>query len=301
MKVALVYNPTIRTAREWAERARGRFPGAEISTEFLDADRIVVFGGDGTVHAAANARPGAEIAIVPCGSGNDFVKTLGIPQDPEQAIEIAAGPARPLDVVEYEVEVPRPSSLVPGHPPGVSRRGTRDQGPGTATRRGRFINIAEVGFGARVVAHATRMKGVTGKKTSYKIGILTALAGHRLQPVSLEIDGRKVGDYLVANLIVANGQYFGSGMRPVPHARPDDGRLDVVVLNEFGRWKILRQKGVLKTGLPRNHQKIHHFSGCDIRVASPERVLVEADGEVLGNLPAAFRVLPGAMRVVCPP
>lgn len=272
MKVALVYNPTIPEARAWAERAREVFPGAELCTEPPDAERIVAFGGDGTVHAIANARPGAELAIVPCGSGNDFVKTLGIPLDPAEALRLAPEPARPVDVVEYEV----------------------------GGRTGRFLNIAEAGFGGRVVAHATRMRKVTGRRMSYKLGILTALAGYRLRPVIVEIDGRRVGEYLLCNLIVANGQYFGSGMRPMPDARPDDGLLDIAVLNEFGRWKILRQSKVLRTGLPKNHQKIHHFRGREVRAISDSEVAVEADGEILGNLPARFRVLPQGLRVVRP-
>ncbi len=272
MRVALLYNPTIPEARHWADRARSVFPDAELCTQPPDVDRVVVFGGDGTVHALLNSGSTAEVAIVPCGSGNDFVKTLGIPRDPAEALKLAGGPARPMDVVAYEV----------------------------GNRRGKYLNIAEVGFGGRVVAHATKLRSVTGRKMSYSLGILTALAGHRLRPIALEIDGRVVGEFLATNLIVANGQYFGSGMRPMPDARPDDGLLDIALLNEFGRWKILTQAKVLRTGLPKNHQKIHHFRGREVRATSRETVAVEADGEVLGNLPACFRVLHHGLRVVCP-
>lgn len=272
MKVALVHNPKIPASLAWAERARKTL-GGEIRTDPGDADRAVVFGGDGSVHFVANARPGIEVAIVPCGSGNDFVKTLGIPLDPEAAIRVAAtGRPRPVDVVEYEV----------------------------GARRGRFVNIAQVGFGARVVAHATRLRPVTGRRTSYVLGIFTALLGHRLRPVTVEIDGTKVGEYLLTNVIVANGQYFGSGMRPMPAAAPDDGLLDVAVMNEIGRWKILTQKGMLRVGLPRDHQKIHHFRGREVRVTSEVPVLAEADGEVLGNIPAMFKVISNGFRVICP-
>ncbi|MBI2899575.1 MAG: diacylglycerol kinase family lipid kinase [Planctomycetes bacterium] len=272
VRIAVLYNPTIPEAHGWAERAAAIVRG-DLFTEPPEAGRIVVVGGDGTIHAVANARPGAEIAIVPCGSGNDFVKTLGIPCDAESALRLIAGPARPVDVVEYE--------CAPG-------------------RRGRYLNIAEVGFGARVVAHAAKLRKVTGRRMSYRLGIVTALAGHRLSPITLDIDGRRVGEYLMTNLIVANGQYFGSGMRPMPDARPDDGLLDIAILNEFGRWKILSQAKVLRSGLPKNHQKIHHFRGREVRVTSPAEVAVEADGEVLGNIPACFRVIPHGLRVVCP-
>lgn len=272
MKVALVHNPTIRGSLAWAQKAQAVL-GGEIRTDPGDADRVVVFGGDGSVHAVANARPGVEIAIVPCGSGNDFLKTFGIPLDPEAAIRVAAsGRPRPVDVVEYEVQ----------------------------GRRGRFVNIAQIGFGARVVAHATKMKPFTGRRTSYALGILTALLGHRLEPVAVEIDGKRVGEYLLTNVILANGQYFGSGMHPMPAAVPDDGLLDVAVMNEIGRWKIVTQKGMLRVGLPRDHQKIHHFRAREVRVLSDRPVLCEADGEVLGNIPAVFKVISNGFRVICP-
>ncbi len=271
MKVSLVYNPTLPGAKKWAERARGAFPGADIATRPTVADRLVLFGGDGTIRAAANARPDAELAVVPCGSGNDFAKTLGIPANPEEAIRVARGEAHPIDLVEYE-----------------------------CGESGFFLNIAEIGLGARVVRHANRLKPVTGRRASYSLAILTALAGHRLRPIRVEIDGRHVGEYFMANTIVANGQYFGGGMHPVPHARPDDGLLEIAILNDFPRWKILTQGHVLRTGIPRNHQRIHHFRGKEVRITSPEPVGVEADGDLLGDLPVRFRVRPGALRFVRP-
>jgi len=271
MSVSLVYNPTLPDARKWAEKAQESFPNADLGTEPTDAERLVIFGGDGTVRSAINAKPDAEFAVVPCGSGNDFVKSVGIPSSPEEAIQIAKGKARPIDLVEYEGE-----------------------------KKGLFLNIAEIGFGARVVRHATKLKPLTGQKASYSLAILTALVGHRLSPISLEVDGKKVGDFHMANTLVANGQYFAGNMHPMPHARVDDGILEIAVLNDFTRWKILTQAHILKTGIPANHQRIQIFRGKEIYITSSEPVGVEADGDLLGNLPIRFTVRPGALQFVCP-
>ena len=271
MSVSLVYNPTLPDARKWAEKAKESFPQADLATEPTDADRLVIFGGDGTIRAAINEKPNAEFAVVPCGSGNDFVKSVGIPSSPEEAILVATGEARPIDLVEYEGD-----------------------------RKGFFLNIAEIGFGARVVRHATKLKPITGQKASYSLAILTALVGHRLRPITMEVDGKNVGDFHMANTIIANGQYFAGNMHPMPQARVGDGILEIAVLNDFTRWKILTQAHILKTGIPANHQRIQIFRGKEISITSAESVGVEADGDLLGNLPIRFRVRPGALRFVCP-
>jgi YegS/Rv2252/BmrU family lipid kinase len=241
-------------------------------------DRVIVAGGDGSVHEAATAIAGSgvELAVVPGGSGNDFVRTLGIPPDPAAAVNIAAsGRARIIDTIDV----------------------TCVGADGQLFRRV-CVNIAEVGLGGRVVRLGQRLRVFVGRKAGYHAGLAVALLKHRWYPIRLAIDGTALGSYATTNLIVANGQYFGAGMRPMPGARLDDGVLDVALIADLSRRAIVASSGSLKTGLRADHPQIHQWRGREISAESDESVPVEADGELLGYLPATFRVRPASLKIV---
>jgi diacylglycerol kinase (ATP) len=273
---------------------RDRFPALEVSptvrqgdvlrlaaTAVADGvDRVIVAGGDGSVHEAATAIAGSrvELAIVPGGSGNDFVKTIGVPADVAAAVDIAAtGRSRAIDTAD------------------VTCTGTGGQRVQRV-----FVNIAEVGLGGRVVRLAQWLRPLVGRKAAYRAGVAVALISHRWYPVQLTVDGNPRGSYSTTNLIVANGQYFGAGMRPMPGAVLDDGVLDVALIGDMSRAGIVANSAALKTGLPTDHPQIHQWRGREIAASSADRVPVEADGELLGYLPATFRVRPASLRIVAP-
>lgn len=244
------------------------------------APRVVVAGGDGTVHEAANGLAGTETAlgIIPAGSGNDFVRTLRVPRRTEEAVACALdGHVRCIDVVDVTC---------------------RDLLGRTQTRI--FVNIAEVGIGGEVVKLAALARRFAGRALGYHAGMLAALARNRPVPVRLQIDGVEARPGGLNNLIVANGQFFGGGMHPIPHANLDDGRIDVARIRDLGRLSLLRQSPLVLRGLPMAHPNIDHWSAQEVVAESDAWVLVEADGELLGTLPARFRIRPRALRVVCP-
>lgn len=241
--------------------------------------RLVVAGGDGTVHEAANGIRGYEIelAIVPGGSGNDYVKSIGIPRDFVRALEMAAGGVvRQLDAVE------------------ITCRGFDD-----SLLKRVFVNIAEAGIGGEVVRLAAGLRGIVGRRIGYHAGLAVGLLRTVPRKLRLVIDGTEVRTDCLNNLIVANGQYFGGGMHPVPEALLDDGLLNVVLIHDLGRVGLVRQSHLIQTGLPHDNPNIDHWQAREVIAESPDPVLVEADGELLGLLPATFRVLPRALRVVC--
>ena len=244
------------------------------------ARRVVVAGGDGTVHEAVNGLQGTdtELAIVPCGSGNDFARGLGLPSEAEAALTCAATEhARTLDCGT----VTCPDFL-------------------GQTRTRAFANIAEAGLGGEVVRLAARARALVGRSLGYYGALVVGLL--RCSPVSVRlfIDGVAVEPRPLNNLIVANGQYFGGGMHPMPAARLDDGRLDVARIRELGRAALLYQSPLVHRGLPEQHPHIDHWRAVEVRAESDEWVLVEADGELMGTLPAVFHVRPASLRVVAP-
>lgn len=244
------------------------------------AGRVIVVGGDGTIHEAANALAGSAtaLAVVPAGSGNDFVRSLGIPRAIDAALACAvSGTVSALDAIRV--------TCVDGAGSPVSRI---------------CVNIAEAGMGAEVVALSERTRRFVGRTLGYHAALAIRLFTARPQPVRLWVDGIEVPERPLNNLIVANGRYFGGGMHPMPHAALDDGRLDAARIRDLGPLGLLWHSPLIQIGLPAEHPFIDQWTLQELRAEAEGVVPVEADGELLGQLPAIFAVMPGALRVVCP-
>jgi diacylglycerol kinase family enzyme len=122
---------------------------------------------------------------------------------------------------------------------------------------------------------------------------------YRNTPVALAVDGRPVGRYRVRSVAVANGRFFGSGLKVAPHARPNDGKLDTVVVGDLSRTGFVRHIGKLYAGTHLALDEVHAFRGRTVTATSDEEVRLDIDGEPIGRLPATFEVRPAALRVLC--
>ncbi len=241
--------------------------------------RLLVAGGDGSLQEAAQALVGrdAELAVIPGGTGNDFARSLEIPTDLEQAVQLGLhGQARKVDV-------------------GLAR--TLVDGK---EQQRYFVNIAEVGFGAGVVARMNHFARYAGKGLAYPIGILTGVLKLRHHQVRLVADGVEHQVDRLVNLVIANGRYFGRGMKPAPDAELDDGLLDVLLICNLGRLAIARRFPELKDGPPPNDPDMQTFRCRRLEVHS-SGILAEADGEVLGESPAVFEIQSQELNVVFSP
>lgn len=295
MNVLLVVNSRAlgeRRARRIATLLSARAHGASLAcTASLDEmqraidrlprdepARVIVAGGDGTVGCAVNAIAGThfELGVLPCGTGNDFARSLRIPRVLGQALEVALGErVHTIDLGECRCSRP---------------------GGGTITRR--FVNMAEAGLGAEVVAHARRLGRFPGRALAYQLAIALAVTRMRWHNVEVQVDGASLGSGASTNVIIANGQYFGGGLRPFPWARLDDGRLELGWMRRVARAEILwHASTLLRNGLPYAHPDLSFGAGTTILASGEGPAPVEADGELLGQLPAEFRVLPRALRV----
>ena len=242
------------------------------------ATRIVIAGGDGTVHEAANAVFGtnADLAVIPAGTGNDYARSLGVPAALDDAVAFSVGGAA------FATDAGK-----------LICKGA----DGSALER-IFVNIAEAGFGGDVVRHARITQRFASPWLAYQLAILAALATLRRARVSVSYDDGAPRAVASSNLIVGIGQYFGGGMRPLPGAAIDDGLFDVAHIRDASRLEIARQAPMLKNGIDPDHPKVDQCRCRALRVDSAHSVPVEADGEWLGYLPATFTMLPGALRVV---
>lgn len=231
---------------------------------------VVVAGGDGTVNEAANAMVGAPVplAILPLGSGNDCVRSLGMQGGVREALElIERGRPRLVDVVEAEGRV--------------------------------FVGVGCVGFDAEVAQLANRLKRRLPPSLLYPACALVKLLTYRFRWVRLEYEG---GDFRGRVLLVAfgNGSFYGRGMRILPPARMDDGLLDICLIRRVGRTKLLRSLRSVYRGGHLGQPEVRLARTPWVRVEGEPAAVMYGDGEPLGRLPRVLRVLPRALQVLAP-
>jgi len=248
---------------------------------------IVAVGGDGTLNEVVNGffRNGAPIpttsklAMVPLGTGGDFRRTLRIPIDPKQAIDVLrSGMPRRLDA-------------------GYVTFQTADGA--TAVRH--FINIADAGLGGEVVqqmGNGTKRFG----SAAYTLGGLRALIGFKNKPMTVDVDHVTHQLPKAQQVVVANCQFFGGGMQMAPSASPTDGVFDVILIKDAGKIETMRGMNDFRSGkhLDQNNPKIELIYGKRVSVSSPEKVRIDLDGEAVGFLPALFEIQPGAIEFITP-
>lgn len=254
---------------------------AELARAALEeGDRfLVAVGDDGTINEVVNGmieddRAVAEdavLGVVAAGSGSDFVRTFGLPPTATTAVRhLLTERLFPIDIAKATY--------------------TSDAGQ----RSRYFANIAEVGLGGQVVRRAAGLPSFLGRARRF-LGFWLALAGYRPCEVEVRADRRQYRGRAL-NVVVANGQFFGGGMRLSPRSYPSDGKLDVQV--------SVGPKSDAFTMLPRIYQgehlpseNIRELKGSEISVEAERPLRVEADGELLGSTPVTFTVLPEAIRL----
>jgi diacylglycerol kinase (ATP) len=231
--------------------------------------RVVLLGGDGTIHAVANVYgPTPEVALLPLGRANNIAHALGVPLDIEQAARLAVdGRAVALDGI---------SVAVPG-------------------RSMTAVEGVSVGFHAQARA---RYHGVNSADTA--AGVAAALGAFaRFEPVSvaLEIDGqlevRRVGQ-----LFVANFPFFGPRLPVAPSADPTDGALELVELEARGRITLAAQLARLQRGMHPGRDGVRIRRARRVRIATGGRSPIVADTTVLGAGTVELAVRPRAIRLV---
>jgi diacylglycerol kinase (ATP) len=247
---------------------------------------IVVVGGDGTLNEAVNGffdptgnpiGAHATIGLLPSGTGGDFRKAAGIPGGLEAAARvIASGSSRVIDA------------------------GRIDFADG---ERRFFINIADCGMGGEVVERLNRSARKRGGARGTAMFLTTSLAtlwGYRSRVARVEMDGATI-ERDVRSVVIANGRYFGGGMRIAPGAALDDGRFDVVLIGETGRTRALTGIPSLYRGrhIKRREVEVHRARLVRVTCEDPP-MLFDVEGEQVGATPATLTCLPGAIRLCTP-
>ena len=234
-----------------------------------DGETVVAVGGDGLVGCLAGALRGGvgALAIVPSGRGNDFARVLRIPSEPREAARVAVdGRERTLDL-----------GLANGRP---------------------FVGIASLGFDSDANRIANEAKLVRGNLV-YLYAALRALAGWKHARFRVTVDGtaREVVGYSVA---VGNSKAYGGGMFVFPHAKLDDGLLDVMTVEQHGKLKWLAAVPKVFKGTHVDSPHGRFDTGEVVEVVADRPFTVYADGDPIAELPLEVTIDKGSLRVIVP-
>jgi diacylglycerol kinase (ATP) len=241
---------------------------------------LVAVGGDGTVNEVANGilhsqnASATALGVVSTGTGSDFARSAGLARDYTTACNSLTSSKRltiDVGVVAYQRDGKRQERF--------------------------FVNSAGVGFDAAVTKETERYPKFFGGTIPYVAGMLRTLVSYKNKPIVLKV-GDEEESRRVLSVAVANGNYMGGGMRIAPEAELDDRLLDVVVIGDFGKLEILKEFPKVYKGTHVNLPKVSVKKASKVTIDSTEPMLLYADGEVLGECPVEFGVVPRALSIV---
>ena len=290
---AAIINPTAgsstrpRDARRLAERARGAFAqanltggivlteraghGRELAADFVRRgfSPIIAWGGDGTVNevASALAFQNAVLGIVPTGSGNGLARELGISPRPERAIATAArGIDRTIDVGELGGRL--------------------------------FVNLAGVGLDASVASLFNRLAG--GGLLRYVQATLSTVFRYVAETYTITAGGETF-EHRALIVELANGRQYGNGALIAPHAKLDDGLLDLVVVGPLSPLRVLWGVRRLFNGTIDREPNVRMRTVSSVTISAEQPIRFHVDGEVVeGSETLTATVHPSALRVRVP-
>ena len=280
------YDPDVLRAEfdgyelDWVQ-TEGPGDASEAAREWRDG-LLIVAGGDGTINDAVNGLgkagfpEGVTLGILPAGTGNDLAATLCIPDDPDEAEDvIRQRRVRTLDVARVRSD-------------GIGERF--------------FINVATGGLGAEISdANEGELKKRWGK-LSYLRASLEVAKDFDVRELDLYLDG-ELHRVRAVNVVVGNCRFAGGGWLAAPRANPEDGLLDVVIIEKLGLADLLQ---LAPASMARadyvGKEGVFSARAKEIRVETqPSGLDFTVDGEVVGDDPARFSVVPGALKVIVGP
>ena len=272
------------------ETARARH-ATDLAAEAIagGCDYLIAVGGDGTLSEVVNgflsiggrSKTNAVLGVLPWGTGNDFVRSIGMGKSVEQ-----------LDKLIDNQSV----KLIDAGQISILRKGT------DPVHR-YFDNIADLGIGADVVVRVNGVhlrKKILGGTLIFFLTALKVFFIYRHKQVKISWPGFSWEGPLLS-LVVANGRFFGSGLGIAPDAVLDDGKFQVIIFGNLSVIDYLKKYGKLRKSERIELPEVHYMESDQVSVfTSLKDVSIEADGEISGQAPVTFRCLPAALPFLVP-
>lgn len=252
-------------------------------------DVLLSAGGDGTLHqvingmlaGVTNSKPLPALAVLPLGSGNDFARTLYVtPAD--------------IDIVEILHEFKTISCDL-----GEVTFSLSAPADGIAVMKASryFLNVVDVGMGPAVVRKVLNSDKRLGSAVAYYQNIISTFFNYSPQRLEARSSEWTWID-LMKTFAVANGRYYGNGLCIAPEAKIDDGKFNVFACGNVSVLDFILQSLPLKAGRRVRHQYVKYFECDQVEMVSDQALEIEADGEILGWLPAVVRMTPMKVRIL---
>jgi YegS/Rv2252/BmrU family lipid kinase len=235
----------------------------------LHGEYIAVLGGDGSINAVAETivEHKGVLALLPSGRGNDFARMLNYPINAVDACQVLAhGKEGTMDVGQINQRI--------------------------------FITICSLGFDSVVNKIANRTTLIKGKSVYLYAGLRALI---RWKPITFKvtIDDQEI-IHKGHSVVIANTQYYGGGMRLAPQASAHDGLLDVVLIGEIPKHRMLANVPRIFKGTHVDEPGFNIIRGRQIKVEADPQYLLFADGDPICSPPATIQILPNALRVLLP-
>ncbi len=237
-----------------------------------DTVRFYSCGGDGTLNEVINGIIGydnASVSVYPCGSGNDFVKSIGKVDDYLDVKSLLNAENKKIDVLVVNDDT-------------------------------YCINVCNCGFDAIAAKHANFLKN-KGKKNSYTRGVIKALFCGMKNKITFEIDGEVInsdGNLLLST--VANGNYYGGKYKCAPNAKIDDGKIDACIVRPVSIFTLIKLIKLYELGGHIGNpkfEKILKYKQCEsVRLYSNEEFVMSVDGEIISSKEFKVKILKNAIN-----
>jgi diacylglycerol kinase (ATP) len=219
----------------------------------------------------------AELAVIPRGTGWDFVRTFDIPRDLDRALDVAlTGSVREIDlgVASYRTWA------------GTEARST-------------FANVASAGISGAIAQRANESSKALGGKISYYWATLAVFFGWQTGEMRVTVDGESRAGRMI-DAMVCNGRFLGGGMMMCPDAEPDDGAFDVLLIGDVTKRDLAFVLPKTYKGKHLPHPRLELLRGRVVTVESDDPLPIELDGEQPGTTPVRFEIVPRALRLRTP-
>lgn len=234
-------------------------------------DIVFAVGGDGTVNEVANGlvNTGCAMAVIPGGSGNDFIRSFGMKGSVRDIIGEAIGCERSYIDVGF-----------------INNRC--------------FVNIASVGFDAEVVINKQKVERFfLSGSLAYLAGLIITIMDRKSPYVRITADGRSM-ERKILLAAIANGKYYGGGMMPTPEAAMDDGLFDICLVSAISKMKMFFLFPKFMKGTHGSIKEVSFFRSESVLIESDEPIPVNVDGDVFEDTRVLFKLIKRGLCVAMP-
>lgn len=247
----------------------------QIAKQYTSKEDYIVYavGGDGTINEVVNGMVGSKsiLAIVPTGSGNDFIRTIYPPYSQKTLIHrLLEGKTISVDLMQINHKY--------------------------------FLNIASVGLDAEIAFHASAFKKIKFIKgeVAYILSLFRTLLTYKSQRLKVSLDGEEVCNKKILLLAMANGRFYGGGIQIAPRAKIDDAKVDICMVRELKLSKILPLILKLFKAQHEAADEVEVYRARHMKIEGIDHFRVNIDGEIIEADQVTMEVVEKAIQVMIP-